>query len=121
MTVSPAVLNHRAHYGIQATAGDAPREPSGTPNALGAPVAGVAGGRLVIHRHPQLAAHAGTPPDVILRWGRMPTTTSVDVVVHFHGYSGRGRLMNLERDKDPLSGLNLSDPLHPLRYGRTRP
>ena len=33
---------------------------------------GVRAGRLVIARLPQLAAHQGMPPDLLLRWNAMP-------------------------------------------------
>ncbi|GIE99852.1 phage tail tip lysozyme [Paractinoplanes rishiriensis] len=84
MTASTAVLEHRA---------DAHRH--------GAP------GQLVVERLPQLARHAGVPPDLVLRWNRVPAGARVDVVVHLHGYSARGRALRLVRDKLPSSGLDL--------------
>ncbi|WP_337323623.1 phage tail tip lysozyme [Kribbella sp. CCNWLW197] len=51
----------------------------------------------------------------------MPTQATVDVVVHLHGHSRRGRAMHLVRDIAPVSGLDLADPLHPSTAGRTRP
>ncbi|XVV08751.1 phage tail tip lysozyme [Actinoplanes sp. CA-131856] len=65
-------------------------------------------GRLVVGRLPQLARHVGSPPDLVLRWNRVPAGSRVDVVVHLHGFSARGRGMNLVRDKLPVSGLDLS-------------
>ncbi|MFF5078560.1 phage tail tip lysozyme [Actinoplanes sp. NPDC000266] len=65
-------------------------------------------GRLVVGRLPQLARHVGSPPDLVLRWNRVPAGARVDVVVHLHGFSARGRGMNLVRDKLPVSGLDLS-------------
>ena len=50
----------------------------------------IQGGRLTVARLPQLASHRGTGPDLVLRWGRMPRTATVDVVVHLHGFSARG-------------------------------
>lgn len=74
-----------------------------------------AAGRLVIDHLPMLAAHRGTPPDLILRWGAIPAAgpTIVDVVVHLHGYSARGAAMRLPRDIESISGLDLTDPDHP--------
>jgi|SRR5579884_707509 len=62
---------------------------------------------------PALAAHAGTQPDLFLRWNRIPlSAAAVDVVVHLHGYSQQGRAMALA-EKVPRSGLDLC--------GRARP
>jgi uncharacterized protein DUF2272/tail lysozyme len=79
------------------------------------------GGRLVVARLPQLASHRGTGPDLVLRWGAMPGAATVDVVVHLHGFSGRGVRMSLVDDKEPRSGLDLADPAHPATRGRRRP
>jgi hypothetical protein len=78
-------------------------------------------GRLVVARLPLLAAHQGTPPDLLLKWGSMPSSATVDVVVHLHGHSPQGRRMNLIRDIEPRSGLDLVDPAHPATVGRTSP
>src|SRR5690349_1059698 len=62
---------------------------------------------------PVLHAHAGTQPDLFLRWNEIPlSAASVDVVVHLHGFSQEGRAMALA-EKVGHSGLDLS--------GRTRP
>jgi hypothetical protein len=62
---------------------------------------------------PVLRTHAGTQPDLFLRWNAAPmTTTAIDVVVHLHGFSQQGGAMPLA-EKVPRSGLDLS--------GRTRP
>jgi len=62
---------------------------------------------------PALAAHAGTQPDLFLRWNRIPAaTTAVDVVVFLHGFSQSGGAMALS-EKIERSGLILA--------GRTRP
>ena len=62
---------------------------------------------------PVLAAHAGTQPDLFLRWNRIPeSTASVDVVVFLHGFSQSGGAMPLA-EKIERSGLILS--------GRDRP
>ena len=60
-----------------------------------------------------LAAHAGTQPDLLLRWNAIPNPAdAIDVVVHLHGFSQQGGAMPLA-EKVPRSGLDLS--------GRTRP
>lgn len=51
----------------------------------------------------------------------MPGAATVDVVVHLHGFSGRGRRMSLVDDKEPRSGLDLVDPDHPATQGRRGP
>src|SRR6266487_4238945 len=52
-------------------------------------------GRLLIERLPLLHRHAGTPPDLLLKWNAMNAPAAVDVVVHLHGYSGRGAAMHI--------------------------
>ena len=62
---------------------------------------------------PVLRSHAGTQPDLFLRWNEIPLSiASVDVVVFLHGFSREGRAMTLG-DKVMRSGLDLA--------GRTRP
>jgi hypothetical protein len=62
---------------------------------------------------PVLRSHAGTQPDLFLRWNEIPLSiASVDVVVFLHGFSQEGRAMTLG-DKVMRSGLDLA--------GRTRP
>jgi hypothetical protein len=62
---------------------------------------------------PVLAVHAGTQPDLFLRWNAMPLAASaIDVVVHLHGFSQQGGAMPLA-EKVAGSGLDLS--------GRNRP
>jgi hypothetical protein len=62
---------------------------------------------------PVLRPHAGTQPDLCLRWNDIPlAAASVDVVVHLHGFSRQGREMPLA-EKVASSGLDLS--------GRKRP
>ena len=75
--------------------------------------AGPIGDRLVIERHPLLRGHRGTPPDLVLRWSRVTGPGPVDVVVHFHGYSGKREGMRIDRDKEPASGLDLSGRMRP--------
>jgi hypothetical protein len=62
---------------------------------------------------PVLRAHAGTQPDLFLRWNAIPlAATTVDVAVHLHGFSQQGGAMPLA-EKVARSGLELS--------ARTRP
>jgi hypothetical protein len=62
---------------------------------------------------PALAAHAGTQPDLFLRWNRVPeAATSVDAVVFLHGFSQSGGAMPLA-EKIERSGMILT--------GRPRP
>ena len=62
---------------------------------------------------PSLRAHAGTQPDLFLRWNEIPLAArTIDVAVHLHGFSQQGSAMPLA-EKVPRSGLDLS--------GRTRP
>jgi len=62
---------------------------------------------------PVLRGHAGTQPDLFLRWNRIPlTATTIDVVVHLHGFSQqRGEMMLAE--KVPRSGLDLAERARP--------
>src|SRR6266478_2840713 len=62
---------------------------------------------------PVLRPHAGTQPDLFLRWNEMPRAlAAIDVVVHLHGFSQQGGEMPLS-EKVRRSGLDLS--------GRQRP
>ena len=62
---------------------------------------------------PVLRPHAGTQPDLFLRWNDIPlAAASVNVVVHLHGFSQEGGAMPLA-EKVAGSGLDLS--------GRKRP
>jgi hypothetical protein len=71
------------------------------------------GGEVYLSDTPVLRNHAGTQPDLFLRWNNIPpSAASVDVVVHLHGFSQEGRAMPL-LEKVTRSGLDLS--------GRTRP
>jgi hypothetical protein len=86
------------------------------------PFGGVAAGRAVIDKVPQLRPHRGTGPDLILRWNRMVSVPeAVDVVVHLHGYSSRKAGMRIDRDKEPASGQDFGDPLNPGVPGRSTP
>src|SRR5712672_207282 len=73
----------------------------------------VAPGEGYLSDTPVLRSHAGTQPDLFLRWNEIPLSiASVDVVVFLHGFSREGRAMTLG-DKVMRSGLDLA--------GRTRP
>src|SRR5262249_34676334 len=62
---------------------------------------------------PVLRPHAGTQPDLFLRWNAIPlAAASLDVLVHLHGFSQQGGAMPLA-EKVAGSGLDLS--------GRKRP
>ena len=75
--------------------------------------ASLAAGEAYLRDTPVLRAHAGTQPDLFLRWNEIPpAATAVDVVVHLHGFSREGGAMPLS-EKVGRSGLDLS--------GRTRP
>ena len=68
----------------------------------------VAAGEAYLHDTPVLRAHAGTQPDLFLRWNEVPLDVpAVDVVVHLHGFSREGGAMPLA-EKVPRSGLDLS-------------
>jgi hypothetical protein len=57
---------------------------------------------------PALRGHAGTQPDLFLRWNEIPpAAAAVDVVVHLHGFSRQGAAMPLS-EKAARSGLDLS-------------
>jgi hypothetical protein len=68
----------------------------------------VAAGEAYLHDTPLLRAHAGTQPDLFLRWNEVPLdAVAVDVVVHLHGFSREGAAMPLG-EKVQRSGLDLS-------------
>jgi hypothetical protein len=70
-------------------------------------------GEAYLEDTPALAAHAGTQPDLFLRWNHIPlSAASVDVAVHLHGFSQEGRAMALA-EKVMRCGLDLA--------GRKRP
>lgn len=83
---------------------------------------GVAAGEIVEPRIALLTPHRGTPPDLVLRWNAMASLPErLDVVVHLHGFSGRGAAMRIDRDKLPNSGLDFVDPANPASVGRSSP
>jgi hypothetical protein len=68
----------------------------------------VAPGEAYLGDTPVLRAHAGTQPDLFLRWNAIPLdAAAVDVVVHLHGFSRQGGAMPLS-EKVVRSGLDLS-------------
>lgn len=74
---------------------------------------GVAPGEAYLADTAVLRPHAGTQPDLFLRWNEISlAATSVDVVVFLHGFSRQGSVMPLA-EKAASSGLDLS--------GRKRP
>lgn len=121
--------------GLQLPFGEAPQNGEATPGgssltALEAPFAEAAFedeagvrplGRRVVPAHPMLRGHRGTRPDLILRWNRITGPGEVDVVLHFHGFSGRKAKMRIDVDKEPYSGLDFADPAGPGPGGRARP
>ena len=62
---------------------------------------------------PVLRSHAGTQPDLYLRWNLIPLAApAIDVVVHLHGFSQqRGEMLLAE--KVPRSGLDLAERTRP--------
>ncbi|MBB5235897.1 peptidoglycan-binding domain-containing protein [Deinococcus budaensis] len=82
-----------------------------------------ASGREELRDVPGLEPHRGPGPTLILRWNTLAVTERVDLVLHFHGFSGRGAAMDLVRDKEGASGLDWQAPARgPGRApGRTRP
>jgi hypothetical protein len=70
-------------------------------------------GEAYLAETPVLRTHAGTQPDLFLRWNAIPSgTCAIDIVVHLHGFSQQGDTMPLA-EKVPRGGLDLS--------GRRRP
>ena len=73
----------------------------------------VAAGEGYLADTPVLSAHAGTQPDLFLRWNPIPhDAAAIDVVVHLHGFSRAGAAMALA-EKVPRSGLDLSRRTRP--------
>jgi hypothetical protein len=69
---------------------------------------GVAPGETYLTDTPVLRGHAGTQPDLFLRWNAIAASAdAIDVVVHLHGFSQQGEAMSLA-EKVPRSGLDLS-------------
>jgi hypothetical protein len=75
---------------------------------------GVSPGEAYLDNTPMLGAHAGTQPDLFLRWNRIPfSAEALDVVVHLHGFSQQGGEMPLA-EKVERSGLDLSGRARPI-------
>src|SRR5260370_7476143 len=80
---------------------------------MSAPGEAIPPGEAYLADTPALRVHAGTQPDLFLRWNAIPPSArAIDVVVHLHGFSQQGGDMPLA-EKVPRSGLDLD--------GRTRP
>ena len=104
------------------TAVPAPVPPQPTPRPAPGPAPQVRASTHVVERFSLLRDHAGTPPDLVLKWNDMAQPTAVDVVVHLHGWSpGVGRRLNILRHKLPASGLDFADPKNSASIGRTTP
>jgi hypothetical protein len=70
-------------------------------------------GEIFLSDTPILRTHAGTQPDLFLRWNAIPPGAErVDVVVHLHGFSQQGGAMRL-MEKVPRSGLDVSRRTRP--------
>jgi hypothetical protein len=79
---------------------------------LALPIIATAGaaapGEAYLDDTPVLRQHAGTQPDLFLRWNAIPLdAAAIDVVVHLHGFSRQGAAMPLG-EKVARSGLDLS-------------
>lgn len=97
-----------------------PAVPRPSPSAR--PGGGIVAGQLIVPHLPLLASHAGTAPDLVLRWNAMDAAPDrVDIVVHLHGFSGHAEAMRIDRDKLPNSGLDFTNPSDPSIAGRTTP
>lgn len=79
------------------------------------PATAGAAGELKVARHPLLKSHRGTPPDLLVLWNGIQSGGDVDVVVHFHGYSGSGPAMRIDTEKRRISGLDFTSAsgVHP--------
>jgi len=108
---------HWEYYGGAPAGPSAPPAPSGTVRPSGLPR-----NVIILDRVPALASHRGQPPALVIGWNAVHRrTTTVDVVVHLHGFSRKGGSMRLQYDKLPVSGLDFSDPAGSGARGRTRP
>ena len=78
---------------------------------------GVASGEGYLTDTPMLRSHAGTQPNLFLRWNAIPVDVvapvlALDVIVHLHGFSRQGAAMPLA-EKVARSGLDLSRRTRP--------
>src|SRR5882672_8963836 len=77
-------------------------------------MADLAPGETYLSDTPVLAPHAGTQPDLFLRWNPIPAAAaSVDVVVFLHGFSQSGGAMPLS-EKIERSGLIFAGRVRPI-------
>jgi hypothetical protein len=68
----------------------------------------IAAGEAYLADTPLLRGHAGTQPDLFLRWNAVPlAAAALDVVVFVHGHSQQGRAMPLS-EKVMRGGLDLA-------------
>jgi hypothetical protein len=73
----------------------------------------VSPGEAYLDSTPVLRGHAGTQPDLFLRWNRMPLSAqAIDIVVFLHGFSQQGGEMPLA-EKVERSGLDLTGRVRP--------
>ena len=73
----------------------------------------VSPGEAYLDNIPVLRGHAGTQPDLFLRWNRIPLSAqAIDIVVFLHGFSQQGGAMPLA-EKVERSGLDLSGRVRP--------
>ena len=99
-----------------------PPAPPPPPRPVPGPTSQVRAAQHIVDRSALLRDHAGTSPDLVLKWNDMSQSATVDVVVHLHGWSpGVGGRMNILRHKLPVSGLDFADPKNPALVGRTTP
>jgi hypothetical protein len=79
----------------------------------GIPQESILPGEAYLTDTPVLKPHAGTQPDLFLRWNEVPLAArAIDVVVHLHGFSQQGGAMTLP-EKVGRSGLDLSGRMRP--------
>ena len=109
------IEDHRRHRSTP------PPQPVPPPQPTPTPTGTVRAGRLVVDRLPLLQTHAGSHPDLVLKWNDMIRPAAVDVVVHLHGYAEAGADMNIVKHKEPISGLDFADPGNPMSVGRITP
>ena len=70
---------------------------------------GVSPGEAYLDNTPVLRGHAGTQPDLFLRWNGIPLSAqAIDIAVFLHGFSQQGGEMPLA-EKVERSGLDLSN------------
>ncbi|MEU3688354.1 M15 family metallopeptidase [Streptomyces narbonensis] len=91
------------------------------PPGAGAGAGATGPGEKTVARLPMLRRHAGTPPDLFLRWNAMDRPSRIDVVVHLHGFSASGRNMRLPGNTAKVSGLDLGGSPSSGLPGRTAP